>query len=144
MQTTPTYNISTDSAHLNLDAIHAFLTTSYWASGIPKHVVEKSIKNSTCVGAYLQDKQVGFARIITDKATFAYLADVYVEVEHRGHGLAKRMVQALFDLPDSKELRRWMLFTRDAHAVYAPFGFKPANRPENIMEIGRETPYDTL
>jgi len=119
------YRLSTDQAEMQVDAIHAFLSTSYWAAGIPYETVARAVANSLCVGAFQGEAQIGFARVISDRATFAYLADVYVLAAHSGQGLARAMVQRLQDHPDLQGLRRWMLFTRDAHGVYAPLGWTP-------------------
>jgi len=119
------YRLSGDRAELQLDVIHGFLARSYWSSGIPREVVARAVGNSMCVGAYGPDgAQVGFARLITDRATFAYLADVFVVEGARGRGLAKAMVAHFVDHPELRDLRRWMLVTRDAHGVYAKFGFE--------------------
>ena len=137
-----TYEISTDPSRLQLDAIHAYLTRSYWSPGIPKDVVARAIANSMCFGLYLVDRQAshgdtqaGFARVVTDKSSFAYLADVYVLEEHRGQGLSKRLVEAVLSHPELQGMRRFLLATRDAHGLYAQFGFKAPARPENFMEI---------
>jgi GNAT superfamily N-acetyltransferase len=129
------YEISTDSARLDLKAIHAFLAKAYWSLGIPFSTVERAIENSICVGAYLDGQQIAFARVITDKATFAYLADVYVLEEHRGNGISKRLLQSLLQLQELKGLRRMMLATRDAHALYEKFGFKELVAPSRFMEL---------
>jgi GNAT superfamily N-acetyltransferase len=138
-----TYEISTDPSRLQLGAIHAYLTRSYWSPGIPKDVVATAIANSLCFGLYLRetdasgrgDTQVGFARVVTDKASFAYLADVYVLEEHRGQGLSKRLVERVLAHPELQGMRRFLLATRDAHGLYAQFGFKAPAKPENFMEI---------
>jgi N-acetylglutamate synthase-like GNAT family acetyltransferase len=129
------YSISCDPASLDLDVVHGFLSQSYWAKAIPKSLVEKSIKGSLCWGIYHQGTQVGFARIITDKATFAYLCDVFISNEHRGKGLSKALVSAIVAHPDLQGLRRWMLVTIDAHGLYEQFGFKTVSQPERHMEI---------
>ena len=136
-----TYDISTDPSRLQLEAIHAYLTRSYWSPGVPKHIVARAIANSMCFGVYLGDAQVGFARVITDKATFAYLADVYVLEEHRGQGLSKRLVAQIQAHPDLQGLRRFLLATADAHGLYAQYGFKAPARPDNLMEIRDPDPY---
>ncbi len=128
------YEVSTDAARLDVEAIHAFLTGTYWSPGIPLATVERAVKNSVCVGAYIDRAQIGFARMVTDKATFAYLADVYVLEEHRGNGLSKRMLEALLQLQELQGLRRIMLATRDAHALYDKFGFKALATPARFME----------
>ena len=130
-----TYDISTDPSRLQLAAIHAYLTRSYWSPGVPEDVVARAIANSLCFGIYLGDAQVGFARVVTDKASFAYLADVYVLEEHRRQGLSKRLVETIQAHPDLQGLRRFMLATKDAHALYAQFGFRPVAAPERLMEI---------
>jgi len=136
------YTISTDKARLDISAIHAYLTRSYWSPGIPRAVVERAIVGSLCFGLFSENGgQVGFARMITDGATFAYLADVYVLEEHRGKGLAKWMMETILAHPSLQGLRRIMLATRDAHQLYAQFGFKPLAKPEAFMEIHRSNAY---
>jgi GNAT superfamily N-acetyltransferase len=130
-----TYDISTDPGRLQLDAIHAYLTRSYWSPGIPREVVARALANSMCFGLYHGASQVGFARVVTDKASFAYLADVYVLEEHRGQGLSKRLVAEIQAHPDLQGLRRVLLATADAHGLYAQFGFTPLARPQNMMEL---------
>ena len=136
------YIISTDKARLDVAAIHAYLTRSYWSPGIPKAVVEKAIAGSLCFGLFSeQGNQVGFARAITDGASFAYLADVYVLEEHRGKGLGKWMVETILAHPSLQGLRRILLATRDAHGLYEQYGFKPLAKPESFMEIHRPNAY---
>lgn len=130
-----TYEISTDRSRLDPRAIHAFLTQAYWSTGIPLATVERALENSVCVGAYAGATQVGFARVVTDKATFGYLADVYVLEQHRGHGIARRMMETIAALPELQGLRRMLLATRDAHALYAQFGFRPLAVPSRFMEL---------
>ncbi len=130
-----TYDISTDPSRLQLDAIHAWLAGSYWSPGVPRDVVARAIAHSMCFGIYLGEAQVGFARVVTDRATFAYLADVYVLEEHRGHGLSKRLVATIQAHPELQGLRRFLLATRDAHGLYAQFGFRPLAAPDRMMEI---------
>jgi GNAT superfamily N-acetyltransferase len=120
---------------MDVVAIHAYLTRSYWAAGVPLRVVEKSIDHSLCFGAFHSGQQVGFARVTTDCATFAYLADVYVLESHRGNGLAQRLMDRVLSHPDLQGLRRFMLVTRDAHGLYEKFGFRPLGNPQSIMEI---------
>jgi N-acetylglutamate synthase-like GNAT family acetyltransferase len=129
------YELTADPARLDVDAIHAFLSKTYWSPGIPRHLVQRAIDNSLCFGILLQGKQVAFARLVTDKTTFAYLADVYVLEEHRGKGLARRMMEAIKAHPELQGLRRMMLATRDAHDLYAKFGFKPLAAPDRMMEL---------
>ena len=135
------YLISSDPALLNLDVIHSFIAQSYWAKDIPKPLVERMIRNSLCWGVYQSAEQVGFARVITDKATFAYLADVFILPEHRGNGLSKALVATILAHPDLQGLRRWMLVTADAQSLYEPFGFKVVPHPERHMEIHRPGMY---
>jgi GNAT superfamily N-acetyltransferase len=135
------YTISTDVARLDIDAIHAYLTRSYWAEGIPRDLVARSIEGSLCFGLYGGSGQIGFARVITDRATFAYLCDVYVLEEHRGAGLGKWLMEAVVSHPALQGLRRFVLATRDAHGLYAKFGFKPLADPGRYMEIRRPGMY---
>lgn len=129
------YHISTDKSRLDLDMLHSFLTESYWSPGIPKETVKKAIDNSICFGAYDgEGKQVGFARAVTDKASFAYLADVFVLSEFRGKGISKMIMEAYNTHPDLQGLRRHMLATRDAHQLYKKYGFVPVPNPEILMQ----------
>ena len=131
-----TYLISDDSARLDVDAVHAYLSRSYWAAGIPREVVARSLSNSLCLGIYAgDDKQVGLIRVVSDFATFAYLCDVYVLEEHRRHGLAKAAMQLTMSHPRLQNLRGWSLRTRDAHGLYAQFGFKPLTNPQDSMAL---------
>jgi GNAT superfamily N-acetyltransferase len=135
------YRISTDPDRLDLDAIHGYLQRSYWAEEIPKEIVARSLRGSLCFGLYTEQQpsaqQVGFARVISDRATFAYLCDVYVLEEHRGQGLSKWLVEAVQSHPELQGLRRFMLATRDAHGLYAQFGFTPLANPTTFLEIRR-------
>jgi GNAT superfamily N-acetyltransferase len=127
--------VSTDPARLDLDTIHSFLARSYWASGIPRETVRRSLAHSLCFGLYDADAQVGMARVVSDYATFAYLADVFVLESHRGRGLGSWMIACVMAHPDLQGLRVWRLATRDAHGLYRRFGFGPCLRPETHMEI---------
>lgn len=127
--------LSTGRDRLDLDVIHGFLTASYWAKGIPREVVARSIGDSLCFGVYKQVQQVGFARVISDFATYAYIADVFVLEAFRGHGLGKWIMEAIMRHPQLQGLRRWTLATRDAHALYTQFGFTPLKKPGNFMEL---------
>lgn len=140
---TPAYEVSADAQRLDVKTIHAFLASSYWSPGVPISIVERAINNSVCVGAYVAKSQVGFARVVTDKATFAYLADVFVLEAHRGRGLSRQMLQALLQLPELQGLRRMMLATRDAHGLYASFGFAPLSDPSRFMELHNPDVYAT-
>ena len=137
------YEISTDPARLDVAAIHAYLTRSYWSPGIPIGIVERALRHSLCFGVYESagGAQVGLARVVTDYATFAYLCDVYVLEEHRGHGLGKRMMREVMAHPALRGARRAMLATRDAHGLYAGFGFLEAGAAKNLMEIVRPDIY---
>lgn len=130
-----TFQVSTDPARLNLDAIHHYLTNSYWATGISRELVARSLDGSLAFGLYDADRQIGLARVITDRATFAYLCDVYVLEEYRGQQLGVWLMECVMAHPDLQGLRRFMLATRDAHALYAKFGFTPPARPQALMEI---------
>lgn len=129
------FRVSTRFDELNLDVIHGFLQGSYWAAGIPRATVEKSIRNSLSFGLFGRDAQIGFARVISDYTTFAYLADVFVLPEHRGQGLAKWLMECILEHPGLTGLRRWLLVTRDAHGLYEKLGFQPLAHPERLMEI---------
>ena len=135
------YEISLDPARVDVEAAHAYLSGSYWAQGIPIDLLRKAIANSLCVAAFHQGIQVGFARVVTDRATFAYLADVYVLEAHRGRGLSRRLVAALLDQPEMQGLRRLMLVTRDAQGLYEKFGFTALAHPERVMERHRPDVY---
>jgi GNAT superfamily N-acetyltransferase len=126
--------VSTERARLDRDAIHEFLRGSYWAKGIPRELVDRSIDNSLCFGLYDGDRLVGFARVITDSATFAYLSDVFVLESHRGRGLGTWFMETVLSHPDLQNLRRWMLATADAHDLYRRVGFTALSKPERIME----------
>ena len=129
------YLISTDRSRLDVELIHDFLSrTSYWASGRTLDVVQRSIENSLAFGIYMENHQVGFARVVTDYATFAWVADVFVLPEHRGRGLSKWLMEVMLSHPRLQGFRRWVLATKDAHALYARFGFIPLHRPERWME----------
>ncbi|HVR40755.1 MAG TPA: GNAT family N-acetyltransferase [Thermoanaerobaculia bacterium] len=137
--------ISTDRTQLDLELIHRWLSgESYWATGIPRERLERAIANSFCFGAFDGDAQVGFARVITDYATFAYIADVFVIESHRGRSVSKQIMEAIRTHPELQGLRRWHLSTRDAHGLYAQYGFVPLGSPERHMEILAKNPYCTL
>lgn len=129
------YHIQTGYENMDLTAIHRYLSgESYWAKGIPKETVEQALRHSFCVGVFDGSGQVGFARLITDYTTFAYLADVYILEPHRGKGLSKMLMQYLMDLDWTQKLRRMMLVTLDAHSLYRGFGFHAPEFPERVME----------
>jgi GNAT superfamily N-acetyltransferase len=128
------YSISTDKAKLNIDLVHIYLSNdSYWAQQIPLAIVKRSIENSLCFGVYYQNLQVGFARVISDFATFAYLGDVFILPQHRGKGLAKWLMQVITDFSHLQGLRRFLLTTKDAHGLYTQFGFVPYPQPDRLM-----------
>ncbi|MEP6677647.1 MAG: GNAT family N-acetyltransferase [Ferruginibacter sp.] len=128
--------ISSDKSKLNVDVIHNYLSKeSYWAKNIPLTTVQKSIEHSFCFGLYEKEKQIGFARLVTDHATFAYLADVFILASFRGKGLSKWMMEFIIKNPELQNLRRWMLATKDAHGLYAQFGFVPCDKPERLMQL---------
>ena len=134
--------ISDDLALLDRALIFDFLRErSYWAREVTREIVDRSVENSLSFGIYLNGKQIGFARVVTDYATFAWLADVFVVEEKRGQGISKKLVAALLAHPRLQGLRRFMLGTRDAHGLYAQFGFKPLAHPERFMEIRSENSY---
>lgn len=137
------YEISSEQGRLDIDAIHAYLTRSYWSPGIPRDIVERAARNSLCFGVYLRatGAQVAFTRVVTDYATFAYLCDVYVLEEHQGHGLGKAMMRAAVAHPALSGARRVMLATRDAHGLYRQYGFVDVIRNTNLMEIVRPDIY---
>jgi len=119
------YHITTDVSKLDVDVIHQFLSEeSYWAKEIPKYIVEKAIENSLCFGLFYKDEQIGFARLVTDKATFAYLADVFILKEYRGKGLSKWLMRTIQSHPELQNLRRWLLTTKDAHGLYEQLGWQ--------------------
>jgi GNAT superfamily N-acetyltransferase len=127
------YTVSTDPARLDLDVIHGYLSRSYWASGRPREVIARSIEHSLCFGVYLADEQIGFARAITDRATFAYLADVFILEPYRGQGLGKWLVECILAHPELATVRTWLLMTYDAHSLYERFGFRALEQPERLM-----------
>ncbi|HEX3528217.1 MAG TPA: GNAT family N-acetyltransferase [Thermoanaerobaculia bacterium] len=135
------FTVSTDPARLDVDAIHAALAQAYWSEGIPREIVERSLRGSLCFGLYAREegaeRQIGFARVITDAATFSYLCDVYVLSEFRGRGSGKFLMRAVLEHPDLQGLRRFNLVTRDAHELYRRFGFAEIQNPDRHMEIVR-------
>jgi GNAT superfamily N-acetyltransferase len=144
-ETADRYDISSEPSRLDVDAIHAYLTRSYWSPGIPRDIVERATRNSLCFGAYERatGQQVGFTRVVTDHATFAYLCDVYVLEDHQGHGLGKAMMRAAMAHPAIAGARRVMLATRDAHGLYRHHGFVDTTGNTNLMEVVRPDIYST-
>lgn len=137
------FDISTDQSRLNFDLIYNYLNNdSYWARGIPAEKLRSAISNSFCFGVYQQAGQAGFARVITDKATFAYICDVFILPEFRGLGLSKWLIQTITGHPELQGLRRWSLATADAHGLYSQFGFTQISRPDRWMEMF--TPYKSI
>jgi GNAT superfamily N-acetyltransferase len=133
--------VTTDRARLDLDVIHGFLTASYWARGIPRETVARSMEHSLCFGAFDGDRQVGFARVISDRATYAYVCDVFALESDRKRGIGKSLMAAIMAHPELQGLRRWTLATRDAHGLYRQFGFGAPAYPDRQMEILDRTPY---
>ena len=133
--------ITTDLSRMDVDRVHAWLSASYWAAGIPRDTVARAMERSLCFAAFDGDTQVGFTRVVTDATTFAYLCDVIVDEAHRGRGVGKALVAAAMAHPDLQGLRRYSLVTRDAHALYAPFGFTVVAHADRHMEIARPTLY---
>jgi GNAT superfamily N-acetyltransferase len=129
------YVISTDPARLDLDGMQRFLERSYWAGGIPRDLMERALANSLPFGIYDANGQVGFARVISDHATFGYLADVFVLPAHRGKGLSKWLMECVLAHPELQGFRRWVLVTRDAHGLYRHFGFHELEQPDRYMEL---------
>jgi GNAT superfamily N-acetyltransferase len=128
------FRVSTDRTKIDGRVVHDFLTHSYWSEGIPRDVVERSIRGSLCFGVYQGAKLIGFARVISDRATFAYLADVFILEEFRGRGLGRWLMECIMVHPELQNLRRWSLLTRDAHSLYEKFGFTAPKLPERHME----------
>ena len=135
------YVITTDPARVDLAVVHGYLSASYWAKDIPVEVVRRSIEHSLNFSIYHGERQVGFARVITDYATFAYVADVFVVASHRGAGVGRELMAAIMGHPALQRLRRWHLVTRDAQRLYEQFGFQPLRSPERHMEIVVADPY---
>ncbi|MFW1262048.1 GNAT family N-acetyltransferase [Vibrio parahaemolyticus] len=136
------YTISTNNDDLDIEVIYQFISTSYWAQDIPRSTLAKALSNSFCFGVFdSTGSQVGFARLITDKATFAYLADVFILESHRGQGLSKWLVQTIVEHPELQGLRRMVLATRDAHGLYSQYGFKAIENPEMLMQIWHPNVY---
>ena len=128
------YLISSEKSRLNLQTIHGFLANSYWSEGIPIETVERAIEHSLTFGVYHSEQQIGFARLVTDSATFAYLADVFILESFRGQGLGVWLMEVIMAHPDVQGLRRWLLATRDAHSLYQKVGFTALRTPDSFME----------
>jgi GNAT superfamily N-acetyltransferase len=135
------YTISTDRKRLDLSTIHGFLITSYWAKGISREAVEKSIANSFCFGVFESEKQVGFARVITDFVSFAYVCDFFILEPYRGRGLAKWLITTILECPDIVKVRRRCIVTHEAHGLYRQMGFMSATRPEAYLELVNKDAY---
>ena len=136
------YEISTDTHRLNMEVIHSFLAEeSYWSPGIPRAIVERAMQNSLCFGVYHRAAQVGFARVVTDKSTFALLADLFILEAHRGKGLSKWLMRCVVGHEDLQGLRRLLLLTSDAHGLYRQFGFEELGNPSRFMEVLRQDIY---
>ncbi len=135
------FSIRTDTTRFDLNMIHGFLVDAYWCKGISRELVKKAMHNSLAFGIFDEANQVGYARVITDKTTFAYLADVFVLPTHRGRGLSQLLMQAILKHKDLQNLRRFMLATKDAHGLYKQFGFTELTMPERFMQLVAENPY---
>lgn len=135
------FTITTEKEKFDVEFIHSFLTRSYWAEGISKEVIKRSIEGALCFGLFENDKQIGFARMITDKATFAYLADVFIIEEYRGRGLSKWLMEVIMSHPSLQGLRRMMLATKDAHGLYEKLGFTALNNVDRWMQINDPNRY---
>ena len=133
--------VTTDRSRLDLDVIHGFLTTAYWSKGVPRETVARSMEHSLCFGAFDGDRQVGFARVISDLTTFAYICDVFALESYRKRGVGKSLMAAIMAHPELQGLRLWTLFTRDAHGLYRQFGFSPPAHPERLMQVLATDPY---
>lgn len=136
------YTVTDDPAAMDIPMIHGFLTQSYWAKGIDRATVERSVANSLSMGVFSKGAQIGFGRAVTDRATFAYLADVFILPEYRGRGLGQWLIDCFLHHPELQGLRRWLLGTVDAHGLYARKGFVPLQEPARFMEITRKRPYE--
>ena len=139
--TRDSFTVTDDRARLDRDVIWRFLSSSYWATNIPRSIVDRSIDNSLCFGLLAGARQIGFARVVSDRATFAYLGDVFVLPEYRGRGLAKWLIACVLSHPELQGLRRWILGTRDAHGLYQKFGFTPLEDPTRAMELHKPNVY---
>jgi GNAT superfamily N-acetyltransferase len=129
------FTVTDERDRLDLAVIHGYLLRSYWAADVPFEIVRRSVENSLCFGVFTGERQIGFARVITDRATFAYLADVFVLEDWRGRGVSKFLVRCIREHPELQNLRRWMLATADAHGLYRRFGFSELREPQRLMEI---------
>lgn len=129
-----TCQVTTDPARIDRELVYRFLSEAYWSTGIPREVFERSLAGALCFSLLDGDAQVGFARVVTDRATFAYLADVFVLETHRGRGLGKLLLEAIVGHPELQGLRRWVLATRDAHGLYLKYGFTPLHQSDRFME----------
>src|SRR5215469_9456626 len=138
------YTVSTDSSRFDREMIFSFLTNCYWAKGIPRETVQRSIDNALCFGVFDGDQQVGFARVITDRATYGYIGDVFILESHRGRGLSKLLMKAIMEHPELQGFRRWSLVTDDAHGLYRQFGFTPPSNPQKYMELLNPNVYKKL
>jgi N-acetylglutamate synthase-like GNAT family acetyltransferase len=133
--------INTDKSRLDLQFIHAFLSRSYWGEGIPFTVMEKAMQNSLCFGVYKKGKQIGYARVVTDYTIIAYIFDLFIIEEERGLGYSKRLMEYILQYPETRDVKRWTLATKDASGLYEKFGFKALNNPQKYMERINYTSY---
>jgi GNAT superfamily N-acetyltransferase len=137
------FTITTDKSKMDIDIIHGYLSRSYWAQDVPRATVQKSIEGSLSFAVFHGSHQVGFARVITDKATFGYLSDVFILEEYRGKGLSKWLMEIILGHPELQNFRRFLLSTRDAHGLYRQYGFKDLVSPENWMQVYNPEVYKT-
>lgn len=135
------FSIITNKSKFDIDYIHSVLSKMYWSQNVPKETVQRSIDGSFCFAVYDGEKQIGFARVVTDFTTFGYLADVFIDETYRGKGLGKWLVQTIMEHPDLQGFRRWLLATRDAHSLYAGFGFTALTNPDRFMQIHNPNVY---
>lgn len=136
------YHISTDKSQIQFEVVYAFLSNSYWSKNIPRSLVQTAIENSVCFSVFYKEEQIGFARVITDKASFGYLADVFILEPHRGKGLSKWLMQTILDEPELQGFRSWMLATKDAHGLYEQFGFELTANTTRIMRKSGVSGYE--
>jgi len=135
------FEVSTRFSRLDLDTVHSYLAHSYWKAGVPRELVEKGADNSLNFGLYHEDNQVGYARVVSDYVSFAFLFDVFILTEFRGRGLGKFLIDSVINCPHLRELRRFYLGTRDAHGLYSQFGFKEVDDPSSLMVLTKEMPW---
>jgi len=142
--TNENFSITTDESKIDISYVHRILSNSYWSENIPFEIVQRSIKGSLCFAVFFQQKQIGFARVISDEATFAYLADVFIDPDFQGRGLSKWLMKTIMEYPSLQGLRRILLATRDAHGLYRQFGFTPLTSPDRWMQVHKPDVYKRI